>query len=294
MTSVLAVGIAVVDFVYLVDSLPDRPLKFRARDAAVVGGGMAASAAVAASRLGGRARFAARLGNDEMAAAIVSGLDAEGVDTRMVERCAGGRSPFSSVYVDTAGERQIVSFRGSGLGGDPEWPQDIPRADAVLVDTHWPEGALRALQLARTWGVPGVIDAEAPMSEPLMKAATHIAFSRPGLRCHSDGDDPADALRDFQREVSAWLSVTDGENGVWWTDRDGVSHRPAFRVDVRDTLGAGDIWHGAFALALAEGMAETRAVRFANAAAALKCAEFGGREGCPGRAAVDEFLKGKE
>jgi len=294
MTSVLAVGIAVVDFVFSVDSIPDRALKFRARDAAVVGGGMAASAAVAVSRLGGRARLAARLGEDETATMIMSGLDAEGVDTRLVERRAGGRSTFSTVSIDAAGERQIVSFRGSGLNGKPDWPDDIARSDAVVVDTHWPEGALRGLELARKWGVPGIIDAEAPMSEQLMNAATHIAFSRPGLLCQSGATDPAEALRDVGKDLAAWLSVTDGENGVWWTGRDGICHRPAFSVDVRDTLGAGDIWHGAFALALAEGMRETRAIRFASAAAALKCAEFGGRAGCPGRVAVDEFLEGRE
>jgi sulfofructose kinase len=85
--------------------------------------------------------------------------------------------------------------------------------------------------------------------------------------------------------------VTDGARGVWhWNGREAV-HTPAFAVTVVDTLAAGDVWHGAFALALAEGMPEQPAIRFANAAAALKCTRFGGRSGTPTRAELDLFLK---
>ena len=58
-----------------------------------------------------------------------------------------------------------------------------------------------------------------------------------------------------------------------------------------DTLGAGDVWHGAFALRLAEGADELTAIRFASAAAALKCTRPGGRMGAPSRAEVAAFLK---
>ena len=66
---------------------------------------------------------------------------------------------------------------------------------------------------------------------------------------------------------------------------------PGFEVPVADTLGAGDLWHGAFALALAEGQSEREGVRFANAVAAIKCTVFGGRTGCPDRQATEEFLR---
>jgi sulfofructose kinase len=78
---------------------------------------------------------------------------------------------------------------------------------------------------------------------------------------------------------------------VYFLDNGAVVHEPAFRVDAVDTLAAGDVWHGAFALGLAERMAEREAVRFASAASALKCTRFGGRSGIPSRAEVDAFLK---
>ncbi|MYF89754.1 MAG: hypothetical protein F4186_10695, partial [Boseongicola sp. SB0676_bin_33] len=99
------------------------------------------------------------------------------------------------------------------------------------------------------------------------------------------------ALHVADARLPGWVSVTDGEGGAFHVDADGVSHTPAFPVETKDTLGAGDVWHGAFALALAETSDEGHAAWFANAAAALKCTEFGGRKGCPDREAVDRLLK---
>jgi sulfofructose kinase len=78
---------------------------------------------------------------------------------------------------------------------------------------------------------------------------------------------------------------------VHYTDGGALARAPAFRVDVVDTLGAGDVWHGAFALALAEGSDEPTAIRLASAAAALKVRRRGGRTGAPTRAERDQFLE---
>ena len=69
-----------------------------------------------------------------------------------------------------------------------------------------------------------------------------------------------------------------------------IAHLPAFAVEAVDTLGAGDVWHGAFALGLAEGQGERAAIRFASAAAAIKCTRFGGRAGAPQRTEIEAFL----
>ena len=79
--------------------------------------------------------------------------------------------------------------------------------------------------------------------------------------------------------------------GVVFAGGAGAFAAGAFAVPVVDTLGAGDTWHGAFAVRLAEGADEAEAVRFASAAAALKCTRFGGRDGAPGRQDVEAFLR---
>lgn len=295
MTRILIAGVAVVDIVMSIDELPRKAEKFRARDAAIVGGGCAANAAAAVARLGGEALLAARVGRDPIGEMIVAGLEAEGVDCARVRRLEEGRSSFSSVYVDATGERQIVNFRDMQLSFDAGWLEiDIPGdVDAILADTRWPQGAAVAMQAARRLGVPGIMDAEAPVREAgeALARASHIAFSAQGLRDFTAIDDLDEALEAAERETGAWVGYTNGAKGVSFRNG-GEAHRiPAFNVDIVDTLGAGDVWHGAFALALGEGETEMAAIRFANAVAAIKCTRFGGRAGTPGRDEVAEFLR---
>ena len=290
MARVLVAGMAVADFIFQVDRMPARAEKYRARDARVAGGGCAANAAVAVVRQGGEALLAARLGGDQVGDLILAGLAAEGVDTSLVRRAPGGMSSFSSIYVDAAGERQIVNFRGAGLVLDTHWFAGIGTIDAVLTDTRRVEAAVAGLTLARARGVPGIVDGEEPIDPEILLQASHVAFSKQGVQSLLPGYGPERALTVLTREHDIWAAVTDGENGVWYSAGDGVAHVPAFPVPAVDTLGAGDIWHGAFALALAEGQSEAEAIRFANATAALKCMHPGGRLGCPDRAAVTQFL----
>lgn len=291
MARVLVVGRATLDFVFAVDSLPQEATKYRAGAAEIVGGGPAANAACTIARLGGQPVLAARIGDDSIGDLIRSDLEAAGVSTEMVRPSPGGQSSYSSVYVDAAGERQIVNFPGCGLSEDITWLEAAPRTDAVLVDSRWPEGAAVALRLARDWGVPGVLDGEAPIPAALIEGASHAALSRQGLHSLVGTEDPAKAIAEVAANGPGWFCVTDGENGVFTVSPDGPAHFPAFQVPVADTLAAGDTWHGAFALALAEGRAEADATVFANATAALKCMRFGGRAGVPDRAAVTQFLK---
>lgn len=291
MGRVLVAGMAVADFIFQVDEMPTRAEKYRARDAGVAGGGCAANAAVAIARQGGEALLAARLGDDPVGDLILADLAAEGVDTHLVRQAPGGMSSFSSIYVDGAGERQIMNFRGRGLTESVDWLTDTRDAQAVLTDNRWPALTRKVLGLARTAGIPGIVDAEAPVTPDNLADASHIAFSMQGLADLAPGAAAADALRLARGETDAWVCVTDGARGVLYLDGDTLAHVPAFAIQPVDTLGAGDIWHGAFALLLAEGASEHQAIIHANATATLKCLAFGGRKGCPDRAATETFLK---
>ena len=142
---------------------------------------------------------------------------------------------------------------------------------------------------------PGVLDAEAPVAEAAeaLPLASHIAFSAQGLHDYTGETGLKPGLEQAARRTGSWVCVTDGAAGTTWLDGETFHHCPAFPVEVVDTLGAGDVWHGAFALALAEGQDEAAAVRFASAAAALKCTQPGGRAGAPDRAAVLRFLEAR-
>lgn len=292
---ILVSGVSVVDFVFQLDQFPDRAEKYRARDVATVGGGNAANAAVAAARLGGRVSLASRLGDDAVGDMILADIESEGVDCRLMKRFAGHRSSLSSIYVNGAGDRQIVNFRDWGIPADADWlspnmPADL---DVALADTRWAEGAIATMRASRMMGIPGIVDAEAPVGDAgrAMELATHVAFSAQGLRGYTGCGNLEDGLKSAAGQLPGWLCVTDGENGVFIRENGETRHIEAFAVDTVDTLGAGDVWHGAFALRLGEGAGEDDAVRFANAVAALKCTRFGGRRGAPGRAETMAFLQ---
>ena len=291
MARILVAGIAVADFVFRVPEMPSRPDKYKADEAAVTGGGCGGNAAVAVARLGGSAVLAARLGDDPVGDIILAGLDREGVDTSLVHRAPGGVSSFSSIYVDDAGERQIMNFPGSGLAQTAAWLDEARGADAVLADTRWSSLTRSAIAVARRLGVPAVVDAEAPVDLDALSGASHIAFSRRGLADLEPTRTVDEALRAVAAQTGAWVCVTDGADGVHVLNGNTVERVAAFAVDPVDTLGAGDIWHGAFALRLGEGASEHDAIVFANAAAGLKCRQFGGRDGCPRRAETERFLE---
>lgn len=291
MTRILMAGVAVADFVFKVAEMPRKAEKYRALDAFVNSGGNASNAAVAAVRLGASVTLAARLGADPVGGIILSSLEARGVDTSLVRRFSGGRSSFSSVYLDPQGERQIMNFRGTGLGEDASWLDCSEPFDAMLADNRWTPITERAIAIARKAGRPAIVDAEAPFDAQSVAGATHIAFSAQGFADFAGPGEIGKALPDAARSLGAWIAVTDGANGTWHVDNGRPVNTPAYRVEAVDTLGAGDTWHAAFALLLAEGKTEADAVRFANAAGALKCTREGGVDGAPTRGEVEKFMR---
>ena len=290
---ILSVGVAVIDLIMNMKSLPREAEKYRCDDLHVTGGGCAANAAVAIARLGGESHLATRVGDDMIADLIISDLERESVDCRHVHRFEGLRSSLSSIYIDGAGERQIVNFRDTGLPLSSDWIGPVEEYDALLCDTRWPEAATALARIGRDAGLPVVIDAEAPFDgcEAALANASHVFFSASGLRQFTGMDDLGDALRASRPNCRGILGVTDGPNGVLWLEHETLHNHPAFPVDTVDTLGAGDVWHGAFTLALAEKFTLHAAVQFASAAAALKCARPGGRDGTPSRHEVQSFLE---
>jgi sulfofructose kinase len=292
--NLLTVGVAVIDIVMNVDEIPTSAEKYRANDAMIVGGGCAANAASAIVRLGANCTLATRLGQDQIGDMIIAGLRKEQINCQLVKQFAGRRSSFSSVFVDQSGERQIVNFRDQELPATAKWLEQVPfEFDAVLADTRWPEGAVTAMKLAKSNGVPGIIDAEAPFdgAEDALYEASHVVFSAQGLREFSGAKQLPKGLQIASQQLGDFVGVTDGANSFLWRAEDAIEHFPAFRVESVDTLGAGDVWHGAFALALSEKSPVTQAIEFSNAAAALKCTRHGGRAGIPSREETETFIR---
>lgn len=290
----LCAGIAVLDHVFKLDRFPVPGEKSRARDFAEITGGNAANAAIAAARLGGRVSLCTPVAPDLIGSTIRARLEAEGIDCSAMVVVPGATSSISAIIVDGAGERMIVNRRSEELSAArmPDPDAALTACDALLIDNRFPEFALPIAQAARRRDLPVVLDADEPtrLTEELLRASTHVIFSAHGLRDTANCDEPEKALRQIARRTEAYVSVTSGAAGALWIEGGEMRRMPAFAVEAVDTLGAGDVYHGAFALALAEGQNEATARRFAAAAAALKCTRFGGSTAAPTRAEVEAFL----
>lgn len=292
---VICLGHLVADHTFWVEDIPQPPAKAVARRYSLGVGGLAANAAIAVARLEGRVRFWGRVGDDRNGAPLAAELAAFGVDVAALRTAVGGRTPVSSVLVDPVGERVVLAFRGEGLDLDPGvLPMStMGEAQAFLCDPRWPRAAEMALLAARARGVPSVLDAEkseARLLAALVPLADHAIFSQPGLQIFAPGVAPAEGLRRALAAGAGLAAVTRGEHGTLWltAGMERPAETPAFRVEATNTAGAGDVFHGAYALAMAERMPLPEAMRFASAAGALRAQDGE----TPDRAAVEAMLRG--
>ena len=295
MTRILCLGMSALDAIYQVAAIPRTPTKVLATSFTECGGGMAANASVAVARLGGVASYWGRVGADQVGERIVRELADEGVDVSSVRRVAGAASSSDAILVDPEGERLICTFTDPALDPDPSWLPlaSVARFDAVLADVRWPAGAAVLFDAASALGIPAIFDGDVGPSEALLdlaKRATHVVFSEPGLAHAAEDGSPGTALERLAGTLRGVIGVTLGAEGFLWRDGQVERRVAAPRVDAIDTLAAGDVWHGAFALGLGENMPVAEAARFANTAAALKCTQLGGRRGTPTRRDVEAFL----
>lgn len=287
-------GMGALDRAFVLPALPAAPGKYIATGYRERGGGMAANASAAIAALGGHASWCGRLGDDPSGQTVKAMLERVGVDLSGATIVPGALTAVAGIHMDPAGERMLAVFPGEGLPDDaPIDPELVARADAVLGDPRWAGGSERLFRAAAARGIPRVFDADtAPLDilRRLVPLADHVVFSERGLRDFTGTADVRDGLDAVRHGVDATLGVTLGEAGsLWWLDG-AFHHLPAPVVEAVDTTGCGDVFHGGYALALAEGAGVLDAARFATAAAALKATDGRGWDGMPKRDAVLALL----
>lgn len=295
---ILCIGMPVRDLVFRVNDLPRRGHKSRATHFSEFGGGNALNAAVAIARLGGHVRMSGPLGDaqEKGSAAIFEDFANEGIDGSAMVHMPGLVTPIATILIDHTGERTIVTYR------DPQmWNVTLPDTDellrdcvAVLTEGRCASFVTEICFAAQQRGIPVILDADRAMAldERLLLASTHIIFSSEALHATAGLADDVAALRKIAGLTPAFVAVTNGAAGMTWLDAaHEPRHMPTFPVNAVDTLGAGDVFHGAFTLAVAEQQSLEEAMRFSSAAAALKCTRFGGAFGAPQRAEVQALLR---
>jgi sulfofructose kinase len=190
----------------------------------------------------------------------------------------------------------VVPFHDRQVDPSPHWlPLDrLDEIDLLHCDVRWPEGAHAALKAAHARGIATMVDGDvAPRDilQQLMPLADYAVFSDAGLLAYTGMHDVPQALLHVAQQHSRHVGASCGADGYYWVENGHIEHVGAPQVEVVDTLAAGDVFHGAFALAVLEGQDTRSAARFACVAASLKCTQFGGRLGCPTRAEVEAELQ---
>src|ERR1700754_4406373 len=297
---ILCIGMPVRDLTFRVHGLPARGSKENATHFDEICGGNALNGAIGIVRLGGRASICGPMGDEKETTSkyIYEKMAEEGIDTKHLVHMPGLVTPISNIMIDPSGERTIVTFR------DPElWKVHLPDTDtllrdcdAILTENRCAEFCTDLCAEARKRGIPVVVDVDRAMSmrEGLLTASSHLIFSSEALQATAGIADDAEALKKMARLTHSFLAGTRGPRGTLWLDEQKqLREPPAFPVHTVDTLGAGDIFHGAFALAITEKQDVPDALRFASAAAALKCTRFGGAFACPQRPEVEALLDGE-
>jgi len=293
MKPVVGIGIACLDHLIVVPKASKHG--GHVADYRMEGGGLTASALVAAARLGAPTRLWTSLGDDEIGLAIAQGLAREGVDTSGIHFVRGARSPVSVVHIESpSGERTIYHFRGNAFEAAEVLANldEIEKAGALLVDSTWHTGALAGTRRTHDAGVPVIGDFDPRRDPELAAELDYLIVSEQVGKSLANGPDVRIALQCLREFGPLFVAITAGAHGCWYLAGDSVSHCPAFRVDVVDTTGAGDAFHGAFGFAIAQGWQVSEAVRLGCAVGALCCTALGGRAGLPDLPTAQALLRG--
>lgn len=291
MPGIICAGLIAADLVFDVSAFPVKGTKNRATASWMITGGGALNAASAIAGLGGVASLAGAIGDDTFGAFLCKMMADRGIDDQFVSVVPGLPTSRSANMLTPDGDRTIINHREPALTPHNFTLPNVFGFDAALVDTRWPEGAALIVEAARRAGKPAVVDAEAPVAQATeaLGRASHVVFSEQGLADYCGGSDAA-ALTLAQKRLGNWCAVTRGPLPVLCHDKRCMTEVPTFSTAAVNTLGAGDVWHGAFALALSRGQSEIDAVRWANAAASLKVSRPIHDETLPTAADVDALL----
>ena len=295
MKTISAIGLAVVDHVIAVDGFKEAEGSYHCGSYHSDGGGMAATAMCAASRLGSKARLFARIGDDLNGKFILEGLKRFGVDTSDFIIIKGVNSFVSIVMVDTGtGEKQFFATKQQAVLEDKiEIDTSLLKgSDVLLVDGYWMEAALEGAEWANNNGIPVVGDFKGNYEglDSLLPKVDYLIIPLFFARELTGTVEISDVLEKLKPMIRGIPVVTDGVNGGYYSENGQLKTYRTFKVKSVDSTGAGDAFHGAFCHFLAEGYPLERCLEMSSATGALNCRAFGGRDALPDMNELTDFI----
>jgi sulfofructose kinase len=284
---VLVIGRNCLDYISVVEKFPEEDKKTALCFRMVEGGGQGGTASCCIARLGGRVTLLGKLGDDEEGKICIQRLQAFDVDTTCMETVKEGKTPVAYLFVTRNSGKRTIIYEPNDLpkiSADNHLVDLASRAGSILLD---PDVTYLGRELRRIKNTINIIYDCERWRDGIEEMMSLVDFFVPS----SDFLDSRELnlkstslyrkMMELGQKVQGTLVVTHGEDGVYYLSDKTLFHVAPPKVNAVDTTGAGDNFHGAFALALSRGYDLHAAVRFATAVASLSCRDYGGRKGLP-------------
>jgi len=288
-------GICALDYLCVVPHYPRLDEKTEAVDFSLQGGGPVATALVALARLGARTAFMGRIGDDASGKILLNEFNAENINTlgTIVDKTMPTNQAF--IWIDrSTGKKSIVL---NARHYQPVLPNElklgfIRSARYLLLDGRDTAASFELINWIHRRGGQVVLDAGSPRdrTDELLSRVDYPVVSESFCQSYlglTDYEAAVTQLLDFGASAAV---VTCGSQGCYGGDATGIYYQPAYAVEVVDTTGAGDVFHGAFIFGLLNNWHLKEVLKFASAAAALKCTGIGGRSAIADFEGVNNFL----
>lgn len=293
---VVGIGECSLDTVNVVSAIPGPGGKAEILRTFRAPGGQVATTLLACSRLGLRCAYLGSVGDDDAGEKVLGPLDDGSIDLSGVRRIPDAATRSALILVEQGGgARAVLCQRDPSLTLTHHdfRREDVLRGRLLYLDAADLELASWAAGVAREHSVPVVLDVDAPAPgvERLLTQVDFPIVSREFAEAHFGTQSSSDALRGLLALGARFAVVTLGERGAVGGDGQTEVTSPAFSVEVRDTTGAGDVFHGAFVWALLDGLDAESSLRAANAAAAMNCRAFGAQGGLATRETLQAFME---
>lgn len=291
----VGVGLCALDYICTVKIFPHPDEKHDAEVFSRQGGGPVPTALCVLGNFGEKIAFIGKCGNDPEGEIIKNELNRFGVDTKAMVFDTRCRSPQAFIWVDSkSGARSVVLDRTDILDLQPEELNKhmLQSCRYLLIDGRESMASLAAVKIAKHGGAEIVLDAGSPRKNiyELLSSVDHLVVSKNFTDKFTDELNPEKAVLNLLKMGFKSVVITLGADGAVAATESGFFYQEAFEVDVVDTTGAGDVFHGAFIYGLGKGWDIQKTVEFSCATAALKCRHVGGRVGIPTVNEVISFI----
>ncbi|MFN7141560.1 MAG: carbohydrate kinase family protein, partial [Limisphaerales bacterium] len=282
---ILGIGTVSVDDSIVVENYPAPDTKIRVQHLERQLGGLTAVALLAAARLGAKCSYAGVLGRDDLSKFAIKEMQKEKINLRHLQRRDNNPAVHSFIVVDSTNHtRNVFSHRAVPYKMPANWPprEVIESARALYVDHSDLKAMIRATRIARKAGIPVIADLErnsGPEFMELIGMVDHLILPRK-LAVQLSGETAPERVMKklWEANERTFLGVTFGKQGCFFIDSANpgeLKHQPIFDVEVVDTTGCGDVFHGAYAWALVKGYSPEDRIRYATGAAALQATRLG-------------------